>query len=76
MSFQLPTNPETLPDDVKRKLLAIRDALAAEDYEEAYHQLYWIADPMCESTEPWAALEGASQTSPSGSYDGREKPNE
>lgn len=29
-------------------LLAIRDALIVEDYNEAYHQLRLIADPECE----------------------------
>jgi hypothetical protein len=39
------------------KVLAIRDALIAEDYEEAYHQLYGAVDPTFTKLEPWAELE-------------------
>lgn len=51
------TDPATLPRDVVVKLLAIRDALIKEDYYEAWHQLYLIADPECLEFTPWAKLE-------------------
>lgn len=38
-------------------LLAIRDALLADDLNEAYHQLYMIADPAFCEMEPWRNLE-------------------
>jgi len=41
----------------KEKLLACRDALLTENIQEAYHQLYLIADPKCESLTPWKELE-------------------
>ena len=52
------TDPATLPEVVRRKLLAVRDALAAEDAGEAYHQLYSIACPGFGELDPWAKLEG------------------
>jgi hypothetical protein len=39
------------------KLLAIRDALVKGDVEEAYHQLYSLADPEFCNLQPWAELE-------------------
>lgn len=39
------------------QLLCIRDAIVMEDYDEAYHLLYLIADPNLSSTEPWAEME-------------------
>src|SRR5687768_9204433 len=42
----------------KNKLIAIRDALARNDYDEAYHQLYSIVDPNFEKLNPWEAAEG------------------
>ncbi|MDQ3132415.1 MAG: hypothetical protein M3Q99_16835 [Acidobacteriota bacterium] len=55
------TDPAQLPTDVKVKLLAIRDALVIEDYDEAWHQLYSIACPSFQEFEPWAKLENVSQ---------------
>jgi len=43
-------------------LLAVRDALIASDIEEAYHQLYAIADPAFREFEPWQKLENAALT--------------
>lgn len=43
--------------DMAKKLLGIRDALIAEDYMEAYHQLYSIVCPFFDKFEPWAELE-------------------
>ena len=51
------TNPATLPEDVRLKILKARDALVAGDTDEAYHQLYSIADPEFLSRDPWAKLE-------------------
>lgn len=52
------TNPSDIPPDVARKLLAIKEALLVpEGIDEAYHQLYSIADPEFSSVTPWAALE-------------------
>jgi hypothetical protein len=42
---------------VAGQLLCIRDALVIDDYAEAYHLLYLIADPNLSSTEPWAEME-------------------
>jgi hypothetical protein len=35
------------------RLLSIRDALVAEDYHEAYHQLYMMADRGRNALNPW-----------------------
>ena len=51
------TDAAILPDDIKIKLLAIRDALLKEDINEAYHILYTIADPTFSSFDPWKLLE-------------------
>lgn len=53
------TDPATLPNDVKLKLLAARDALTVGDVEEAYHQIYAIASPGFNklADEVWTALE-------------------
>jgi hypothetical protein len=40
-------------------LLAIRDALIAENVEEAYNQLYWLADRGRSSLTPWDEWEAA-----------------
>ena len=53
------TDAATLPNDIKLKLLKIRDALVLEDIDEAYHTLYSIADPTFESYEPWQSLHQA-----------------
>lgn len=42
---------------VAQKIIAARDALVREDLNEAYHQLYCIADPAFSSFTPWANLE-------------------
>ena len=44
-------------NDLPAKLLSIRDAMAREDYEEAYHRLYSIASPTFAELEPWKLLE-------------------
>lgn len=48
-----------IPKWVAIKLLAIRDALVKNDYEEAWHQLYSIASPDFDkySNEVWRGLE-------------------
>lgn len=47
-----------LPQYVVDAVLAARDALIQEDYDEAYHQLYWLAETYAEDPfEPWAKLE-------------------
>lgn len=53
------TDPRTLPMDVKRKLLAARDALSVGDAAEAYHQIYAIASPGFDKLlhEVWTGLE-------------------
>lgn len=58
------TNPNDIPPDVARKLLAIRDALIPMEsdgvgglLDEAYHQLYSIADPEFKYYHPWEILE-------------------
>jgi hypothetical protein len=53
------TDPATLPDDVKRKLLAVRDALIKDDCNEAFHHLYSIACPSFDELHPWERLEGS-----------------
>jgi len=56
------TDPATLPDDVKKKILRARDALLLDDRPEAirqaWHELYAIADPNFDQYDPWANLEG------------------
>lgn len=54
----LPTDPATLPDDIKAKLLSIREALVNDDVPEAWHHLYSIACPTFGDLDPWAKLEG------------------
>jgi len=51
------TEPRKIPKDVAEKILKSRDALLKEDYEEAYHVLYSIANPDFDSIEPWVELE-------------------
>lgn len=57
-----PTDPRSLPADVKRKLLAARDALTEGDAMEAYHQIYSIASPHFDklTDEVWTGLESPS----------------
>jgi hypothetical protein len=45
-------------------LIAIRDALSAGDINEAWHQLYSIADPTFCEMEPWRNLEHKAALSP------------
>lgn len=51
-------------------LLAIRDALIADDAMEAYHQLRMIADPDCRNAfalgEHWASWEALAAASAKG----------
>lgn len=47
----------SLPPDIARRILEVRDALAKGDQEEAYHWLYSIASPGFDKTDPWADLE-------------------
>jgi hypothetical protein len=54
------TAPTAIPCDVAKKIIAARDALIAGNTDEAYHQLYSIADPAFESFTPWATLEAQS----------------
>lgn len=59
-SFAAPpcwTAPSDIPPDVAKKILAARDALIVNHTDEAFHQLYSIADPKFESYEPWEILE-------------------
>lgn len=52
------TDPATLPDDIRAKLLLAREAFAAGDNAEAHHWIYAIACPGFDCYDPWAALEG------------------
>ena len=52
------TDPASITDDVAKKIIAARDALIRDDKDEAYHQLYSIADPEFSNTNPWEKLEG------------------
>ncbi len=56
-ALQQCTVVRSLPPDVAEKLLRIRDAMASEDYSEAWHWLYKIADDDCTAFEPWLELE-------------------
>ena len=68
MSEHPTTDPVSLPMDVKRKLLAARDALTVGDIQEAYHQIYSIASPYYNKLEHevWTALETVTPDSPAG----------
>lgn len=72
MSGNPSTDPRSLPADVKRKLLAARDALIEGDAMEAYHQIYSIAAPHFDklADEVWTGLESPSPE-PGGSDDMR-----
>jgi hypothetical protein len=50
-------NDRKITSDIRYKLIKMRDAFIAEDYEEAYHQLYGIADPEFTCFKPWTILE-------------------
>ncbi len=56
-ALQQCTVVRSLPPDVAEKILRARDAITAEDYDEAWHWLYKIADPEVSSFTPWAELE-------------------
>jgi hypothetical protein len=47
----------SMRQDLAKKLLAIRDEFAKEDYNEACHILYSISNPEFDSYEPWEYLE-------------------
>lgn len=51
------TAPSAIPPDIAKKILAARDAIIRGETDEAYHQLYSIADPAFENFEPWELLE-------------------
>ena len=51
------TAPRDIPKDVAAKLVACRDALLQGDTDEAWHQLYAIADPTFSSLDPWLEVE-------------------
>jgi len=55
---------KTLTPDIAKKILAVRDELIKEDYQEAFHQLYSIASPGFDKYEPWAELESLSEAKP------------
>ncbi len=42
---------------VARQILLVRDALVEGDVDQAYYELYRIADREFTSTTPWACLE-------------------
>ena len=46
-----------LPKDIRVNLLKIRDALIAENKDEAYHILYSMVDPGFAEKDPWKKLE-------------------
>lgn len=56
-ALQQCTVVRSLPPDVAEKLLRVRDAITAEDYSEAWHWLYSIANPEFDSVTPFAELE-------------------
>jgi hypothetical protein len=43
--------------ELAKKIIAVRDAMIQEDPYEAWHQLYSIACPEFDSTDPWKELE-------------------
>ena len=43
--------------EVAKKILLARDAILRENLNEAYHQLYSIADPEFKEFAPWKELE-------------------
>ena len=44
---------------VAKQIIAVRDAIVANDYEEAYHQLYLIGSPNCDkyADDVWKDIE-------------------
>ncbi len=57
------TDPICIPKDVAQKLVECRDAILSQDYDEAWHQLYAIADPEFASLNPWEVLESIANAS-------------
>lgn len=51
------TDAATMPDDIKMKLLRLRDALVKNKLQDAYRILYSIVDPKYEKRDPWECLE-------------------
>lgn len=54
------TEPNTMENLTKEQaeiILKIRDALALENIDEAYHYLYQIASPDFDKINPWSELE-------------------
>ncbi len=47
----------SITPEIAKKIIATRDAITHEDYDEAWHQLYSIASPEFDKTEPWKELE-------------------
>lgn len=50
-------DPRSIPSDIRTKLIRLRDALVRGSVEDAYHEVYSIADPEFTSFTPWEALE-------------------
>jgi len=48
---------ESIPPEVCRRIIAARDAMADGLEDEAFHQLYLIADPGLNKADPWRELE-------------------
>jgi len=42
---------------VASKIIEVRNCLISKDYDEAYHNLYKMADPRCLLFEPWKQVE-------------------
>jgi hypothetical protein len=47
----------SITPELAKKIIAVRDAMIQEDPYEAWHQLYSIACPEFDSTDPWKELE-------------------
>ena len=60
------TDPKTLPDDVKKKLLGIRKALLQSNIRTAYDILYTIACPDFAGHDPWSVFKTGEKTSKQG----------
>lgn len=51
-----------LPYDVAMSVVAARDALVADDPDEAYHQLYLLAEDMAsDPLKPWVEIESVAK---------------
>ena len=51
------TDPTSLPKDVLKKLIKVREELVIGDINEAYHHLYSIIDPEFMTFDPWDKIE-------------------